>query len=120
MAVQDFISGLEALGYEVHLLAENRIYIDYVVPVGKFIGQAVKLGFEVPGDWNLTPPGGPHISPRILPLNPNAPDHPSRTAESPNFGSDWEYWSRPCNYWSKTGKTVKDYMRHIKDLFSTQ
>ena len=93
--------------------------IEYVVPGGRFVDQKVKLGFEVPPDFTRTPPGGPHVSPRLLPINPGAPDHPNRAAESPAFGADWEYWSRPYSGKWRGREGVSEYLAHIDHLFMT-
>lgn len=120
MPAQNFIDDLKALGYEPEVLSENRIAFSYVVPEGKFKDQTIKLGFEIPTDWNLTPPSGPHISPRLLPIKADAAGHPERVAESPNFGQEWEYWSRPYPNWPNSRRTVKEYMKYIRHLFETQ
>ena len=122
MPTQEFIDELNTLGYQAEVLNDNKIVFDYVVLDGKFKDQSIKLGLDVPQDWNLNPPGGLHVSPRILPINPNETSHPARVAESPNFGPDWEYLSRPFppGEWAKTKRAVRDYMRYVRHLFSTQ
>lgn len=119
MGVPEFMKGLEDLGHQARQLEGNRIEFKYYVPCGRFMGQEIKLGFEIPADFPLTPPSGPHISPHLLPLNPSAPGHPERVAGSP-FGSEWQYWSRPFPNWANTGRTVKTYMAYIRHLFNTQ
>lgn len=120
-ATTRFVEELKKRGYGPVILNENRIQFDYVVPAGKFTGQKIKIGLDISADWDLTPPGGINISPRLLPINPNATTHPEKVAESP-FGESWEYWSRPypSGLWQKCGKTVKDYLRYVKDLFYSQ
>jgi hypothetical protein len=119
MGVSEFIEGLEDLGFQARQLEGNRIEVMYSVPCGSFIGREIRLGFEIPGDFPLTPPSGPHISPHLRPMNPGAPGHPDRTADSP-FGSEWQYWSRPFPNWAGTDRTVKTYMAHVRHLFDTQ
>jgi hypothetical protein len=51
-------------------------------------------------------------------MNPNAQDHPNRTAES-EFGGDWQYLSRPYRGAWKGRKGVADYLAHIDYLFAT-
>jgi hypothetical protein len=81
------------------------------------MGREVKVGLEIPSDFNVTCPTGPHISPRLIPLNPGGTGN-DRATETPNFGADWEYLSRPFGEqqqrWNKTKRTVKDYVRHVK------
>jgi hypothetical protein len=119
MSQEDFIQGLQGLGYQVKELGGNRVCFDYVIPVGKDAGETIKLGFEVPGDFPASPPSGPHVSPRILPIRPG-PAHPSGQIHTSPFGEEWEYWSRPFPGWQITDKTVKEYMSHIRHLFDTQ
>lgn len=120
MGRQDFINGLRALGFQVQDHGDGRVSFPYPVPVGRFIGQTIKLGFLVNDDFPANPPGGPHISPRLLPIRSGG-EHPTgQVHPSPSFGEDWEYWSRPYNVWHNTDRTVKFYMAHIRHLFVTQ
>ncbi len=116
-----FLNEIKELGYEFTDLADGKIWFPYRIPVGKFAGREIKLGFVVGDDYNLNPPGGgPHISPRLLPLNPVAGAHPVAGIHPSPFGDEWEYWSRPLKHWTETTKTAKEVMRHIKHLFDTQ
>jgi hypothetical protein len=114
-----FVKELRALGYEPEDRGENKVAIGYSVPCGRFEGQQIRLGFQIPPDFSLNPPGGPHVCPRLLPINSAASTHPQRVAESP-FGKEWEYWSRPFTDWAKTNRTVKEYLGFIRHLFVTQ
>ena len=121
MARQDFVDQLKALGFSPEEMGENRICFEYVIPVGKFAGQSVKLGLEVNGDFPANPPGGLHVSPHLLPMNTSSNVHPAGGIHpSKRFGPEWQYWSRPCPDWSKTDRTVRAYMAHIRHLFETQ
>jgi len=117
-ATEEFARQLRALGLEPISLSETRLTFSYLVPVGTFATRELTLGFDVPPDFDRTPPSGPHISPRLLPLDPNAPGHPARVANSP-FGDQFEYWSRPYQEWGKDGRTVSAYMAFIRHLFAT-
>jgi hypothetical protein len=112
-----FRAGLEELGYTVEDLGANRLAFLLTVAAGRFMGREVKVGLEIPSDFNVTCPTGPHISPRLIPLNPGGTGN-DRATETPNFGADWEYLSRPFGEqqqrWNKTKRTVKDYVRHVK------
>lgn len=119
MARSDFIEQLKRLGHEVRDLGDGKIAFPFTIPCGKFAGTAIQLGFVAKDDFPLNPPSGPHISPMLLPLNPGAPSHPDRVHES-EFGSDWEYWSRPMPDWPKTDRTARAYLAHIRHLFDTQ
>jgi hypothetical protein len=121
MAAQDFIDQLRQLGYVVIERGGDRIEFVYKVETGKFAGQIIQLGFEVPGDFPLTPPSGPHLSPRLLPITNGGGSHPTGAIHpSNNFGPEWEYWSRPLKHWAETKRTVRDVLAHVRHLFDTQ
>lgn len=121
MAVADFAQQLRAMGYEVTEYPDSRVSFPYTVEIGKFEEQEITLGFVVPPDYSLNPPTGPHIRPRLLPINPPSGPHPSHGIhESPQFGAEWQYWSRPIQHWSSTERTAADVMRHVRRLFETQ
>lgn len=119
MGKEKFIAGLKEFGYSVEAKGDNRVVIDYTILEGKFKDRQIKVGFEVPPDFEVTPPSGPHLSPRLLPINPGAQNHNERAHESPLFGTDWEYLSRPYPNWTKTKRTVSVYMLYIKYLLET-
>ena len=119
MGKQDFISQLKVLGYTVTDYGDDRVSFPFTVPTGKFEGQKITLGFKVPEDFNLTPPSGPHVSPRLLPLQSGG-THPSGGIHDSPFGPEWQYWSRPMNHWNKTKKSVKDVLAHVRHLFDDQ
>jgi len=119
MAQADFLAGLQALGYGATEVAPGRVALPYTIESGKFAGRRIQVGFDVPGDFNLTPPSGPHVSPRLLP-HQSGGTHPNGGVHDSRFGSDWQYWSRPLSHWGQTAKTVKDVMAHIRHLFDTQ
>jgi hypothetical protein len=121
MAIEEFAKQLRAMGYEVTEYPEARVSFPYTIETGKFEGQEITLGFVVPPDFSLSPPTGPHIKPRLLPINPPQGPHPTHGVhESSPFGAEWQYWSRPMAHWSNTERTVADVMRHVRGLFATQ
>jgi hypothetical protein len=121
MALEDFTKQLREMGYELTEYADGRVSFPYVIEIGKFEGQEITLGFAVPPDFPLSPPTGPHLRPRLLPISPPQGPHPAcGVHESPQFGAEWQYWSRPMNHWGNTGRTVADVMRHVRRLFETQ
>ncbi len=65
MARQDFIDQLEALGYKVEERGDFRLAFRYIVPIGRFEGKEILLGFIVTDDFPLNPPSGPHLWPQI-------------------------------------------------------
>jgi hypothetical protein len=111
-----FAAGLMELGYPPEDLGNNRVAFAYTVAAGRFKGQVIKMGLEVPPDFHATCPTGPHILPRLIPINTNGGPN-NRAADSP-FGTEWEYLSRPfvdgANGWNRTTKDVKAYLRHLQ------
>ena len=117
-----FITGLTELGYTADDRGDSRVAFGYTIKAGRFKDKAITVGIEVPADFNVTCPPGPHIAPRLIPINPGASDN-SRAAESPAFGPDWQYLSRPFTEaqagWNRTTKDVKAYLRHVKRILET-
>lgn len=122
MGITRFAEELENMGF-TPTVRENSVVFDYEIPCGRFQGQTIRLGFEVPPDFNVNPPSGPHLSPLLIPINGNAGNHPERCAESnfkDHFEGEWEYWSRPIHHWQKTKRNVKTYLHYMEHLFATQ
>ncbi len=119
MARADFMLQLQALGYDVEDKGSNFYAFRYRIPVGKMMGKEVGLAFEVADDFPLNPPGGPHVSPKVHP-NLSGGAHPTGGIHDSILGLEWQYWSRPFKEWSKTNRSVKAYMAHIRHLFDTQ
>lgn len=116
---EEFERQLREMGIEPHAgQPDHRVAFDYVVSEGKFAGRQVRIGLVVPPTFARTPPGGPHISPHLLRMNPSGPDHSSKANES-EFGSDWQYLSRPYRGGWTGRKGVNDYLVHIDHLFAT-
>lgn len=122
MATQDFADGLRALGYQPEVV-DGFVVIDYVVELGPLIGKGVRLAFRNTESFPSAPPGGPCVSPRLLPLTsePGATVRGIHTLESVFQASlqpsdQWEYWSRPFQGWA-AAYGVGDYMAHIRRLF---
>jgi hypothetical protein len=117
-----FKEGLKQLGYDPEDRGDNRLAFKHPIAAGRFQGQTILVGIEVPSDFNVTCPTGPHISPRLIPINPSGVGN-DRAAESPNFGADWEYLSRPFRDqregWNRTSRDVKAYLRHVKYILET-
>lgn len=106
-------AGLRAIGYEPWrvLTAQNEEFtvFDYEIEVGSRAGQTVQVGLQVPPDFSVTPPPGPHVSPRL--------NHPGGNVHNSSLGQEWEYWSRPVPNWA-ADRSVGGYLRHIRTLFS--
>jgi hypothetical protein len=122
-----FIEGLKNLEYSPAPLPgkPDHMVIDYEVPTGRFAGKKVRLGFIVPADFPMTPPSGPHVSPRIHPITGGGGQHPTGGVSlSPTFeegaGGEWQYWSRSFPDWAHSKKTAAAYMNHIYRLWDLQ
>jgi hypothetical protein len=103
-----FLAALAGSGYAV---AEQQGFavFSYMVDIGQRAGERIKIGLLVPGDWPLSPPPGPHVSPRL--------GHPGGAVHPSPLGSDWEYWSRPALNWA-SDRSMRAYLRHLRTLFS--
>lgn len=121
MPAADFAAQLRSLGHDVVQHQDGRVTFTYEIPVGRRAGEVVSLGFVVPQDYNLSCPGGPRVQPRLLPINPDASEgHPFGAVHpAPEFGEDWEYWSRPFTNWDQSARDARAYMAHIARLFAT-
>lgn len=126
MSVEDFEAQLRKLGFEPELRPNNFVVFDYEVEVGKHIGETIKVGLQVPADWPMSPPSGPFVSPRLLPISGGTtgrgrPWDAVHTCDGRGLddpGSVWEYWSRPFTAWPNTDRSVKAYLRHLRTLFA--
>lgn len=119
MGKEKFIAELLQMGYHPDDNKGNLVIIDYVILSGRFANQKIKLGFEVPDNFEVEPPHGPHFSPRLIPtINTSSTNHSERIHES-IFGTEWEHLSRPYPNWSKTNRSVRVYMMHVKRLLET-
>ncbi|MEV6480619.1 hypothetical protein [Streptomyces sp. NPDC051576] len=105
------LAGLAAAGYTVHQRDQFAVF-DYTIEVGPRAGETVRIGLAMVPDWPLSPPPGPHVSPRLG--HPKGAVHPSPLERE---GEAWEYWSRPAVNWA-ADRTVRGYLRHLRTLFS--
>lgn len=103
-----FLAALADRGYQA-TMQDQFVVFPYVVEVGSRAGQQFTIGLQVPADWPLSPPPGPHIRPRI--------GHPHGAVSGSALGDDWEYWSRPAQNWA-ADRSVRAYLRHLRTLFS--
>jgi hypothetical protein len=119
MTRSEFIQQLKEMGYEPTEQNNYIVVFPYVIPVGKLAGTKIKLGLQV---TDLVPPPGPHVSPRLHPLESGGGiPHPlGGINESPLLGPEWQYWSRPFRGWAKTDRSARTYMAYINTLFDTQ
>jgi hypothetical protein len=116
MTREGFISDLRAMGLELAEREPQFVMFPWTVPVGRLVGAKITLAFQVNG---MNPPGGPHVSPRLLPMNPVAGKHPNGGIHPSDLGDNWQYWSRPFPNWAETDRSGRAYMAHIRHLFAT-
>ena len=75
---------------------EWLIIENYVIMVGRFAGQVVRLAIPVSADYPATPPGGLYISPCIVPTTEmGGLNIHNRANETAGLAGEWQYWSRP-------------------------
>jgi hypothetical protein len=108
-----FAEGLHGLGFDPELVegSETMIEFGYVIPNGPRSGEQVRLGLEVPENFPVEPPHGPHYRPTILRGRGIAGVH-----ENLAFGCEWDHWSRPHPRWNLTDRSVGAYLRHLRTL----
>jgi len=115
MAQQDFIDQLRALGLHPQELRQDMVGFDYTIPIGKNTGKNVKIAFQVPKDFPMNCPPGPHIdSLDCL----GWVESPRNVHKSP-LGPSWRYWSRPFPNWNKTCRTVRVYLSHVRNILNS-
>lgn len=118
-----FAAELHALGYEVERQGDFVIFT-YEVDVGPCDGRQVQIALQ-PVDHPRTPPTGPFVSPRLLPLRPDGSPAPwGGVHEAHGRGLNdphgiWQYWSRPFNEWADHERTARSYLElHLRRLFA--
>jgi hypothetical protein len=116
--MKSFAEQLRDIGYDV-TEDGNKVSFPFKIETGKRAGEEITLGFLTSTDFQLNPPSGPHVRPRLLPQNSAQAPHPSGGVHESQFGSDWQYWSRPISHWAETRRNAADYMAHIHRLFAT-
>jgi hypothetical protein len=114
----EFARQLRELRIEPELRDDIRLVFPYEIEVGRFAETAARIGLEVPEDFPRNPPGGPHVSPRLIADKGATPGGAGGSAAS-SFGADFEYWSRPYSNWGRDGYTVKAYLAHLRRLVHT-
>lgn len=117
-----FIKQLKQLGYTPEVQEGTpRVVFSYIIGAGKFKDRTITVGVEVPEDFAVTCPSGPHISPNLIPMNDHAVNNEKAVPSA--FGSEWQYLSRPfvsgTDGWNRTTKDAKAYLRHIKRILET-
>lgn len=112
MAKVDFINQLQESDFEPREIAPDKVCFSYRIPVGRNIGKEVLIGFIISDDFPVNCPTGPHFKSGGI----DGWIEPTQNIHASPFGSEWRYWSRPFKEWSRTDKTAKVYLSHIKNL----
>ena len=115
MTSLDKIEGeLKGLGYKTKRITQNRevVIIQYKIPIGKYSGETVRLGFSLQDDgYPEYPPHWIHISP---PYNDNLGGAVEQYVDEAR--NQWLAFSRPpADFWDKLPtKHMKFYINtHI-------
>ncbi len=114
MAKAEFIEQVKALGFTPQERNTLGVCFEYEVPVGRNIGKKLPIGFEIPNDFPMNCPTGPHF----MSVGVGGWIEPPNNVNPSPFGNEWRYWSRPFPDWNRTEKTVKKYLAHIKNLLA--
>ena len=114
---------LVELRYQPVALEPDFVAVAYPVEVGPLADDEVEIGFKVPPDFNLSPPGGLLVRPHILPMNANGGAHPWCGVHASTTGgihdASWQYWSRPHPDWPTSTRNAQALMEHVRHLFDT-
>ena len=118
-----FAEELLAAGYSVDRISDFVVF-NYEVDIGPIDGQVIRIALQ-PVDHPRTPPAGPFVSPRLLPLcsdgspAPYGGVHEANGRGFPDPQGVWEYWSRPFNEWADHGRSARSYLDvHLRRLFA--
>lgn len=106
---ESFAQEAAALGLDEVAVEGNWVKFNLTIPVGRFSGEVRRIAAEVPADFPLNPPPGPHVSPPTT--------HPAGAVHASPLGSEWVYWSRPAQGWA-TDRSVRAWVRHVRSLFA--
>ena len=115
---EEFARQLRELGIEPTQHEASQLVFPYDIEIGRFASTAARIGLDVPPDFPRTPPGGPHVSPRLIAERGATPGGQGGSNGSA-FGNDFEYWSRPYSGWGRDGQNVRAYLAHLRRLFHT-
>lgn len=107
--VETFAEEARSLGLSDVAIEGTWVKFDLSIPVGRFSGETRRIAAEVPLDFPLNPPPGPHVSPPTT--------HPAGAVHASPLGADWVYWSRPAQGWA-ADRSVKAWLRHVRSLFA--
>lgn len=121
--LEAFAQELRDLGFDV-VQHGNFVIFDYPIDVGPLAGQTVKIGLDATGHPH-SPPSGPFVSPRLLPMRPDATPAPLGGVHEaggrgfPDSTGEWQYWSRPFTEWNQHGRSARAYIDvHLRRLFA--
>lgn len=105
----EFARQARALGLENVREEGGRVFFTVELPAGAYAGQTREICAEVPADFPVTPPPGPHVRPATV--------HPAGAVHASAVGPDWAYWSRPVPGWA-ADRSVRAWARHVRSLFA--
>jgi len=114
MPPEDLIRDLKARSYNVEptprkINGADFVVLElYLVEIGQHAGKKIGLAFQTPGDYPMTPPGGIHVRPHLIPIG-------SRNVHASPLGAEWQYWSRPITEW-RNDRGTKRLLSHVNRL----
>lgn len=115
------ISELNELGYEAELVtgSDNQLYAvirDYEIPLGKFVGKIIDLGFLATPNFPQSVGSSVHVraNPQLYEKTDTIPD--VRNIIDSALGNKWRYWSKNFNW--KQQHHVKRLMAQIAGVFN--
>lgn len=123
MGTDDFVAELQALGIpDARVIAPGCVVWTWEVPTGPLLGHAVELGACVGDDYPDTPPRGPFVRPHLMEIgqqgeHPYGGVHPGPSHGFPD--ESWQYWSRPYQGWTNSGRGARCYLAFLRTLFDT-
>ena len=114
MPPTDLIQDLKHRGLNVRPDLQNVggnpfvVVDEYPVELGGHAGKKIGLAIPVPGDYPVSPPGGIHVRPHLIPMG-------TRNVHASPLGPEWQYWSRPIVDWRRERGTSR-LLTHINRL----
>jgi hypothetical protein len=114
MPIEDLIRELRARGLAVEdaprrVDGTEYVVIDpYPIEMGPHAGKVVAIALATPLDFPISPPGGIHVKPHLIPVG-------TRNTGASSLGSEWQYWSRPISDWRRD-RSVARLLSHVNRL----
>lgn len=116
------VAELEELGHRPIVIEGDFVHFEFEVPLGPLTACTIEIGFNVPGDYSVTPPSGLLVRPHLLPIGVGG-EHPHGGVHAAASGGvqdpSWQYWSRPFPEWQRSTQDASALMGHVRGLLRT-